>query len=616
MRFCTNCGFALIGASRYCHGCGILVGESSDSGPSVTTASRDDQPIQPPAQGPPAAWGRQDVADPWAAEEPGPPATGQPDPRAAEQRDPWPKEQPDPPATARPDPWAGSQADVWAGTPADPRPEDGPSPWNGDRTDLWNGQADPRSEDRPDPWDGIRSEPWAEEGRPEPWAGALADPLAGAQPAPWGGAQADPDPRSEDRPASRDGAQTDPRLWNQLAPGTSEQADPRSDDRPVPWAGNRPAPWTGTQTDTRADDRSARWTGEQADPRSDDRSVPWTGSPAAPWAGTPADPRADDRSAPWADEPPGTWNGTQAGSWNGAQAAPYNGTQAGSWNGAQAAPYNGAQAGSWDRTQAGMHAEPGFGPPQPPPWGGPQPAGAHAAQDLFNEHFQDPRQAAVLPGSRPAPRLPGASSPHSHGMPRLPERWRSPAMTVSALGATLALVATVTLLTAYQDAAHQTAMTRSQAPSPSASRITQPSPASSATVVIAPAVAGQPQAHQVAAFLKTYFAAINSRNYLLYSRLFIPQMRESAPHFAAGYRSTIDSNATLAGVSTIGGQILAATVAFISRQDPADSPDHAACDKWNVVLALTPADPGASAGTGYVITRSPVPQRATAQACG
>src|ERR1019366_6426409 len=169
MRFCTNCGFALIGASRYCHGCGILVGESSDSGSSVTTAPRDDQPIQPPAQGPPAAWGRQDVADPWAAEEPGPPATGHPDPRAAQ------------------------QADVWAGTPADPRPEDGPSPWNGDRTDLWNGQADPRSEDRPDPWDGIRSEPWAEEGRPEPWAGALADPLAGAQPAPWGGAQADPD---------------------------------------------------------------------------------------------------------------------------------------------------------------------------------------------------------------------------------------------------------------------------------------------------------------------------------------------------------------------------------------------------------------------------------------
>jgi len=188
-------------------------------------------------------------------------------------------------------------------------------------------------------------------------------------------------------------------------------------------------------------------------------------------------------------------------------------------------------------------------------------------------------------------------------------------MTVSALGATLALVATGTLLTAYQAAAHQAVMTRSQVPSPSASRVTQPAPAGSATVAIAPAVAGQPQASQVAAFLRTYFAAINSRNYLLYSHLFIPEMRESGPHFAAGYQSTVDSNATLADAAAISSQILAVRVTFTSRQNPADSPDHAACDKWNVVLALTPADPGASAGTGYVITRSPAPQRATVQAC-
>ena len=187
-------------------------------------------------------------------------------------------------------------------------------------------------------------------------------------------------------------------------------------------------------------------------------------------------------------------------------------------------------------------------------------------------------------------------------------------MTVSALGGTLALVAGGTLLTAYQSA-HQAAMTRSQAPAPSASRVTQPSAAGSNTVTIAPASAGQPQARQVAAFLRTYFAAINSRNYQLYSRLFIPEMRESAPHFAAGYQSTVDSNATLDGVSAISSQILAVTITFTSRQNPADSPNHAACDRWNIVLALTPADPGASAGTGYVITRPPAPQPATVHAC-
>jgi hypothetical protein len=188
-------------------------------------------------------------------------------------------------------------------------------------------------------------------------------------------------------------------------------------------------------------------------------------------------------------------------------------------------------------------------------------------------------------------------------------------MTVSALGATLALVATGTVLTAYRAAAHQAAMTHSQVPSPSPSHVTQPSPVGSDAVAIAPAAASQPQAQQVAAFLKTYFASINSRNYLVYSHLFIPEMRESAPHFAAGYQSTSDSNATLAGLSSIGGQILAVTVTFTSRQNPADSPDHAACDRWNVVLALTAANPSLGAGAGYVITRSPAPQQASVQAC-
>ena len=38
---------------------------------------------------------------------------------------------------------------------------------------------------------------------------------------------------------------------------------------------------------------------------------------------------------------------------------------------------------------------------------------------------------------------------------------------------------------------------------------------------------------------------------------------------------------------------------FTSHQNPADSPNHAACDIWGIVLSLTPT------GSGYLITHSP-----------
>ena len=111
--------------------------------------------------------------------------------------------------------------------------------------------------------------------------------------------------------------------------------------------------------------------------------------------------------------------------------------------------------------------------------------------------------------------------------------------------ATLSLVAIGTVVTAYRAAQHvppraatihsQSSSTGVAAPRASSPGVPQPAVGSDA-VAVAPAVATEPHARQVAALLKAYFASINSRDYLGYSRLFIPQMRESAQHFDAGYR--------------------------------------------------------------------------------
>ena len=45
--------------------------------------------------------------------------------------------------------------------------------------------------------------------------------------------------------------------------------------------------------------------------------------------------------------------------------------------------------------------------------------------------------------------------------------------------------------------------------------------------------------------------------------------------------------------------ILTATVTFTSRQSPADSVDHSACNAWTLNLYLVPS------GAGYLITPAP-----------
>jgi hypothetical protein len=105
-------------------------------------------------------------------------------------------------------------------------------------------------------------------------------------------------------------------------------------------------------------------------------------------------------------------------------------------------------------------------------------------------------------------------------------------------------------------------------------------------VAIAPTAAHAPHVHQVAALLTSYFSAINHHDFQGYVRLFIPAIQATMQHFGRGYRSTVDSGAVLTGVAATGPQGLAATVTFTSHQNPAASPDHAACNHWDITIFL------------------------------
>jgi hypothetical protein len=116
-------------------------------------------------------------------------------------------------------------------------------------------------------------------------------------------------------------------------------------------------------------------------------------------------------------------------------------------------------------------------------------------------------------------------------------------------------------------------------------------------VAVAPAAAVQPHVHRVVTLLDNYFSAINSRDFPGYSSLFIPAIRVGMHRFGPTYQSTRDSQATLTALSATGPQGLAAGVTFVSHQNPADSPDHAACDRWHITLFLK------RGGHGYHIRR-------------
>lgn len=132
--------------------------------------------------------------------------------------------------------------------------------------------------------------------------------------------------------------------------------------------------------------------------------------------------------------------------------------------------------------------------------------------------------------------------------------------------------------------------------------------ASSATVTVAPNAGQQPSAQQVAAFLKTYFTAIDTHDFGLYSSLLEPRLRPTLGQFNLGYRSTKDSGATLTGLSATATG-LAATISFTSHQRPADSPTHTTCTAWDITLYLQPQ------ASTYRIVSPPAGYHALYQSC-
>ena len=130
-------------------------------------------------------------------------------------------------------------------------------------------------------------------------------------------------------------------------------------------------------------------------------------------------------------------------------------------------------------------------------------------------------------------------------------------------------------------------------------------------VAVAPAAAGNAALPQVMALLRRYFSAINRHDYAAYAQLLDPQVlvRTSASAFYSGYASTTDSAETLTGISATDSGSVTAAVTFTSHQQPADSPDHSACDDWSITLYLVPE------GAGYLIGPPPSGYQASYTSC-
>jgi hypothetical protein len=138
-----------------------------------------------------------------------------------------------------------------------------------------------------------------------------------------------------------------------------------------------------------------------------------------------------------------------------------------------------------------------------------------------------------------------------------------------------------------------------------------PVPASGGPVPVMPSAAQQANAEEVAAFLGTYFAAINDRDYLAYIGLFEQSARpvRNAQQFASGFSTTTDSDPALVALAPTLTGGWAATVTFVSHQSAAASATDSSCTDWNLTLYLVPD------GNSYLIGLPPAGYQPTHVAC-
>jgi hypothetical protein len=151
---------------------------------------------------------------------------------------------------------------------------------------------------------------------------------------------------------------------------------------------------------------------------------------------------------------------------------------------------------------------------------------------------------------------------------------------------------------------------QASSPATAASASPTPSPALS-LVAISPGLPASSAQPQVETLLSHYFEGINTHSYAEYAGTLNPaeQAKQTQSEFTSGYSSTTDSGMTLTGLSDAGNGGLTATVAFTSRQSPAQSVDKSACNAWTLNLYLVPQ------GTGYLIGPAPSGYQPTYSDC-
>lgn len=158
------------------------------------------------------------------------------------------------------------------------------------------------------------------------------------------------------------------------------------------------------------------------------------------------------------------------------------------------------------------------------------------------------------------------------------------------------------------DSGNRSPAAQSSTPGPAASSPAGTQGTGPDGVAIAQAASQQPGASQVAAFLDSYFEAINSLNYSLYVSLYEPSLRLTQGNFDQGYQTTHDSGAVLTGLSSTADG-LAASISFTSHQNPADSATGTSCTTWDITLYLQ------TSGSSYLIGKPPPGYHAQDQAC-
>lgn len=146
-----------------------------------------------------------------------------------------------------------------------------------------------------------------------------------------------------------------------------------------------------------------------------------------------------------------------------------------------------------------------------------------------------------------------------------------------------------------------TAAATSPPATPSSQGGTSAPSATLSLVAISPDVAASAAQPHVEELLSHYFHGINAHSYQEYASTLNAAQRASQPRsaFESGYSSTTDSKMTLTALSGDASGGPTATVTFTSRQSPAQSVDHSACNAWTLNLYLVPH------GSGYLIGPAP-----------